>query len=686
MDSLKNGGHKIAALKERDLFPLVIVFIFMLAVFFLFRPGFRLDSFAYYDFTRSILFDGDINYYNERNFSPSPVHFGLRTATGFTNNIFPIGTGVLWLPPVSLYRAAGGCLTARDDPDIREGFTDDYFTVVCLSSALYVLFGLLLLHALLKRYVSGKSAFLAVVFMFFATPLLPFTLILPSFSHGASFFTVTLFLFLALKPDKRPALTLLCGLAAGLMVLVRLQNALFLIFPLFHIAGPKSGKKIPLASLFIFLSAFLSVFFVQLLTWKILNGSFFSMHSAAEDMSLLHQWAKPLWRAQLFHLRLGLFSFTPITLLGMAGLLAAVRAYPRFVVPAVLIFLMQLYINSTKADWYGVGLYGARRFISLVPFFAFGLSRLIESARHRRTWHFAVLLAAAGYCVLKNLASLPVIESGHLKTEIISLMPWTEAAGALFLSVMNPEGLVSFLKGGFFLSSAWHAVFGLCLLPVGLIVAGAFSSGRLRGKNGFPAVRTLAFAGWAFFVLLSGYLLYSRWDSRLVYTVDCRSDRPFDAGPGDPAGERLKKALGRPGLKGKLPMQKARAGAVQPLVIRHTAFYQGFRKPVRLSSGDDLRLTLDRPVKAAGLALITSEKGLSISTDPTGFPVVNIVFGNGRSIRQVFSRSEAVPAGRRLFRIKLISAAPVEAIIIRNNIGHPDILIHGLSLDARPEL
>ncbi|RIK27017.1 MAG: hypothetical protein DCC52_09745 [Chloroflexi bacterium] len=48
---------------------------------------------------------------------------------------------------------------------------------------------------------------------------------------------------------------------------------------------------------------------------------------------------------------------------------------------AISIFLAESYINSVVNDWWGGEAFGARRFISLMPFFALGLAALIDALR-----------------------------------------------------------------------------------------------------------------------------------------------------------------------------------------------------------------------------------------------------------------------------------------------------------------
>jgi len=667
-------------IKKWDTCGLSLALIFCFFTILIFRPGFRLDSYAYYDFTRSILFDGDINYYNERNFSPSPVHFGITTATGFTNNIFPIGTGALWLPPALLYRVLDEILTHPGTPDIRSGLTNDFFILICLVSVFYVFIGLYLSYALVSHFFSKKSALMAVVFLFLASPLFSFTFILPSFSHGVSFFSVTLFLYLVVKYEENPFWALLTGLAAGLMVLVRVQNVFYLIFPLIFFLRDRKGIKITRWKIVLFLFAFLTVFSSQLLTWKLLNGSFLTPSSAAENMAVLHQWFNPVLLKQLFHLRFGLFSFTPIMLLGFLGLFFLWKDHPRSAVSGLLIFGLILYFNSTKSDWYGVGLYGARRFISFLPFLTIGFACLLEWRRRRYPWLSVLFVFCAIYGAFKNLASLVAIEAGRLSAESIHLLSFPDAFRALYLSIFNSGGWFDFFKNSLFLNSWKNLALSLILPALIFLFFLMIQNMRDLPSSPFRLYRIPALLGLFFFMFLTAYLLYSKWDSRMIFTVDCRTEVNRHPSSKNKPGGDLKKHLGRQGLKGKAARRPAQAGTMLPLVLRRTALYRGTAVPAVVRGGETIRLELNRLIKTDRLDLIVASDPDSAPAGQTGFISMTLFPVHGKTL------SRKIPSNfitRRQILMLIKPARQLKRLVIQNPSGHPDLHIYGLSLEHK---
>ena len=664
-----------------DRYPLVLVFLFSLFMVFLFRPGFLLDSYAYYDYTRSIIFDGDINFYNERAFSPSSLHFGIRTETGFTNNIFPIGAGALWLPPVYLFHCANRLLEKDRTHEAYPGFSGEYLLVACLTSAIFVGFGLLLLYSFLKYYFSPTHAFLSTVLLFLASPLLPFTFLLPSFSHAISFFAVILFLFLVQRYSGEHYQALLMGLAGGLMVLVRLQNTLFLLFPVLYLFQAKEKKRWAYKKMLLFMIAFFISFSPQIITWKILNGSFFALHSAGEDMSVLHQWADPALFQQLFNLRLGLFTFTPVVLLGTVGLFLWTGGRRRLLISGTFLFLLILYLNSAKADWYGVGGYGARRFISTVPFFAAGFANLLNTIAKRKKWILIPFLGIAVYGCLKNLASVIAFASGALKTETIGLLPPLAAFQKLYLSSLTFSGLTDFLQESFFLGSGLSLAFGMLLLLVFLLTTLLFRA--WYAPLPFAKIRPLLIPSlsFSFFFFLSFYLLYTRWDARTVQTVDCISVEKKGKVPENKNKVLLKEKLGRSGTKGKVARRREKAGTVLPLVLRTSARYEGIAQSTHLSPGDMLNLHLHRTIRTDLVTLVL--RGNPGPLEDREFLRVFLEPVNGPPLIKTIPSSGPGPSKRETVLLPLPYPVSIQKIKIQNSSADDYADIYGLCVEKQ---
>jgi hypothetical protein len=116
-----------------------------------------------------------------------------------------------------------------------------------------------------------------------------------------------------------------------------------------------------------------------LLSNAYLYGSMFAIPQGGDFFNPL----QPEFYGVLFSGRNGLFSHHPVLVLGVLGILLALINYRtekeslyRVVMPLVLIFIVQLYVNSTVGDWWAGHAFGQRRLISSFLLFAFGFAYL----------------------------------------------------------------------------------------------------------------------------------------------------------------------------------------------------------------------------------------------------------------------------------------------------------------------
>ena len=179
---------------------------------------------------------------------------------------------------------------------------------------------------------------------------------------------------------------LVMGFIAGLMLDVYYPNAILLLVPMMEsLEGYWKGwgqadRTVRMRELFLgnlaFLAALSIVFLPTLVTRKIIYGS--ALKTGYYALDTWH-WTSPvLWKV-LFASDHGLFSWTPILLLAVAGLFILWRRNPEigkyFLVPTVAFY----YLIASYESWDGISSYGNRFFISLTPIFIVGFSAFLES-------------------------------------------------------------------------------------------------------------------------------------------------------------------------------------------------------------------------------------------------------------------------------------------------------------------
>ena len=372
------------------------------------------DEIEYFSYLRSLVFDHDVEFGNEYEhfYADDPkglagfksTFLDLREAdTGRHINFAPLGCALLWSPFYLLAHA--GVLAARafGAHVAADGFSFPYVAAAGYASALYGLAGLLLVHATLRAHgrFSEPAATLSVAGLWLATPLLYYVTVAPAFSHGPGVFAVALLVWLSLRAAGRPPGAVwewgAIGAAGGLAALVREQDGLFLVVPAgLLLAQAMAGRAwgAALARAAVMVVAAVLAFAPQLLAYRALTGHLGPSRLVARKMT----WSSPHLLQVLFDPGHGLFAWSPLLLVAAAGLVYLVgRRRDATVVLLALSLLLQVWINGAVESWTQAGAFGARRFVSSTPIFAWGLAALLAAvpARRQRLAVLAVFLCAA---------------------------------------------------------------------------------------------------------------------------------------------------------------------------------------------------------------------------------------------------------------------------------------------------
>lgn len=367
------------------------------------------DEIEYFAYLRSLVFDQDLEFGNEYQHFYERDPEGLagfkatfldlrEPLTGRHINFGPIGSALLWAPAYLL--AHLGVLSARAlGADVAaDGFSLPYVAAVCYASALLAFGGLLLLHDALRRSFDERAASLAVAGVWLGTPLLYYMTLAPGFSHAPSLFVVSLLLWCSLRRFRHEDLGAhaewaLLGALGGLAALVREQDGLFLAVPGAWLAWRSCQTRAWSAGLsrvsVMAASAALS-FVPQLLAYRVLNGRFGPSTLVARKMDF----SSPHFFAVLFDPGHGLFLWSPLLVLAVLGLVPAARRARAATLLLAAGLLLQVWINGSVESWSQAGAFGARRFVSATPVFAWGLAGLLATALPRLGTRVAVTLVA----------------------------------------------------------------------------------------------------------------------------------------------------------------------------------------------------------------------------------------------------------------------------------------------------
>jgi hypothetical protein len=385
--------------KQRHLFRLgkyerILVFLFVLTLP-LINPWVRGDGVGYYAFARSMLIEHRLDFTKDWLEANASFRMGRidadgrispdqYTVTGHLDNHFAVGPAILWSPflvvahvGVLLCDRLGGHIAA-------DGFSRPYVVAMALGTAFYGFLALIISFGLARRYLPERWAFLATLGIWFGSSLPVYMYFNPSWSHAQSAFTVSLFLWYWIRTRNARTWTqwVVLGALGGLMIDVYYVTAVLLLVPLLEsLAGywaalrGNAGESVTrlFSKNVVFSATLLAAFAPTLITKKIIYGGYLDFGYTEHWL-----WRSPAFFKVCFSSQHGLFSWTPILILAVAGLFA-LRKYDRAAaLYLIVVFFGYLYVIGCYQDWHGISSYGNRFFVGLTPVFVLGLAALFD--------------------------------------------------------------------------------------------------------------------------------------------------------------------------------------------------------------------------------------------------------------------------------------------------------------------
>ncbi len=383
-----------------------LVGVFLVATVTTFTPTVQSDGTGYYAYLRSMLIDGDLQFANEYRDAPFPHGPDLdktyNTATGYQINPFAIGPALIWTP---LYATAHMLVQGGQRlglPWRADGYDTPYVVLSMFTSALAGLVTLFASYQISRRYVRPPVATLAVITVFLGSNLLYYAMREGSFAHAVSTAATSLYLLAWLRLEERATVVrwMVVGAAAGAMVLMYWLSALLLLLPALTFGRllvtilrmPAMQRRRQAGSLLLggTLAAllFVLVFSPQLLSWKILYGTFITVPQGSDYIEP----RRLRLIAFLFSDLRGVLPWSPAFFVGMLGLPLLWWHNRWQTVCLSLAFLAYFLYNASHWQWYAGGAFGPRRITLLTPWFTLGLA-LLYALLARRSRSLPVVLS-----------------------------------------------------------------------------------------------------------------------------------------------------------------------------------------------------------------------------------------------------------------------------------------------------
>ncbi|MBN1477275.1 glycosyltransferase family 39 protein, partial [Candidatus Sumerlaeota bacterium] len=373
------------------------------SLFQVYDGGRFIDPFNHIIYLTSLLHDRDLDFADDivaaNTFERQRLQqLGRLSPEGMVRNNWPPGAALLWAPVSVPFHFASHLLAdwTGQEPPVRFGFPPmaalSLTTAICGYLALWLLYRLARLQA--RPGPAGAAAAVALL----CSPLPFHALRLPASNHALTTFAVAWWLWLAAHAWGRHPMRrgLWLGLAGGIMVLVRWQSAVFGIAGIAVLlprvmALMRRQPRLALTSLGLAALGFLSVFGIQLIIWRTIEGSWLPNPYGEGYM----HWTDPAVLALLFSGKGGIFHWNPALALGFIGLVPLAIRRPWLAGGLIVSGLIHLHIIAAVDDWHGEWGIGNRRLCALLPMLVLGMAEVFRQVRGRSVIALLAVLIAA---------------------------------------------------------------------------------------------------------------------------------------------------------------------------------------------------------------------------------------------------------------------------------------------------
>ena len=374
------------------------------------------DGVSYYVFLRSAVIDGDLDFRNEFAYY-SQARPELRPlADGRLGNKYGVGAALLWLPFFALAHSVALTAAALSLPVRPDGLGYLYQSAIAIGSICYGAAGFLLIYGSARRLCGANAALFAVAGLWLASNALYYIVIEPSMAHMVGLFSVALLYAYWHEQLWRRAPSLragaLLGLAGGLVLLVRLQDAPLLLAPYGYLLWGWLRGATPLtpaprrAWLAAGVAAGAGTFVAllpQLVAWRLIYGAWVAL-PYLQDADPAFFWLQPHLAGVLISAARGLFVWHPIYALAAAGLALLARRDRALAALCALALAADIYLVAAWWAWTQGDSFGGRMFISAMWIWGVGLAALLEPVLARPRIAPAALAAGMALALWNGLA------------------------------------------------------------------------------------------------------------------------------------------------------------------------------------------------------------------------------------------------------------------------------------------
>ena len=340
------------------------------------------DDSGYYAYLRSLFFDGDIDFINERFYS----HLEDFNSTGYVFNNWQIGQSLLVFPFFILGHLGALVLSALGYSVALDGYSFPYYMSIALASQTYLFLGLLITFQINRKFFSDGVALLVTLLIWAASPLIYYTFIRQRMAHTVEFFLAALFVWVWLN-NRRTSdkwKHAIMGSILGLLGSVRILGlGLVILYFVDWLLSIKqfSIKKVQINCLIFFVLFGLIFLSPQFVTWQIIEGFPLPIYNLTLTKSYntsfdISNFFENVIRFILGH-KWGILYSSPIIFFGAVGVIFS-KNFGGFRIPVVMAMLAYFFLSIHYVNF--LASYQYRYLIPIYPLVGIGLGYLFSKA------------------------------------------------------------------------------------------------------------------------------------------------------------------------------------------------------------------------------------------------------------------------------------------------------------------
>lgn len=384
-----------------------------LTYFVFFSPILRYDGIPYVSPARSLVFDQDLNTYNESFYYSIPgwndilnrqikgynnqligyVFASPYTTRGYRYVVFPIGNALTWFPAIIASHTIWSGISRWNSSFSADGFSLPYIIALGWWSFLIGWGGMVAAYRIMRFWYSPGLSCGSTLFIYASSNIIPFLTRDVTFSHSVDFLLVNLsiLVFLRIYKNSTPLISMtnlnthvLWGMLIGYACIVRYQDVVLLLLPLVvylsknNRRSPHSWKQ-PAC----FLSGFLFTTGLQLLYWKILYGTcLISTQTMGTGNLASFNPLKPQILPMLFSRFHGVYNWMPWLLPITIGFFLFIKRDKKIAVLFNLLIASQFYYISSRSEWWNLG-FSVRRITGWLIVFMIGTAEIIAFCKKK---------------------------------------------------------------------------------------------------------------------------------------------------------------------------------------------------------------------------------------------------------------------------------------------------------------